>query len=65
MKYLNTVPLTVHIYPKQRELLEKLQYEIKKEYRVKIPLTELVRESLERGIPKLLDDPGFILEVMK
>ena len=62
MKYLNTVPLTVHLYPKQREILEKLQYEIKKEYKVKIPLTELVRVSLERGIPQVLHDKSFILE---
>lgn len=62
MKYLNTVPLTVHIYIKQREALEKLQYEIKREYNIKIPLTELIRESLERGLPLLIDDKKFIME---
>lgn len=62
MNYIKTTPLTVHLYPKQRAILDKLQDEILKEYRVKIPLTELVRESLERGIPLLLNDESFILE---
>lgn len=62
MKYIETVPLTVHLYPKQREIIEKLQYEIKKEYQVKLPLTELVRIGLERGLPLLLEDTNFILE---
>lgn len=62
MKYIETVPLMVHIYPKQRKTLEKLQAEIKEEYNIKIPLSELVREALARGLPHLLDNEDFILE---
>lgn len=64
MKYIETVPLMVHIYPKQRKALEKLQTEIKEEYNIKIPLSELVREALIRGLPFLLDNTDFILERM-
>lgn len=64
MKYIETVPLMVHIYPKQRKTLEKLQTEIKEEYNIKIPLSELVREALIRGLPFLLDNTDFILERM-
>lgn len=62
MKYIETVPLMVHIYPKQRKTLEKLQTEIKEEYNIKIPLSELVREALNRGLPHLLDSKDFILD---
>ena len=64
MKYIETVPLMVHIYPKQRKILEKLQTEIKEEYNIKIPLSELVREALIRGLPFLLANTDFILERM-
>lgn len=62
MKYIETVPLMVHIYPKQRKTLEKLQTEIKEEYNIKIPLSELVREALNQGLPHLLDNKDFILQ---
>ena len=62
MKYIETVPLSVHLYPKQREQLDKLQHEIKKEYGIKLPLTELVRIGLEKGLPLLLEDNSFMLE---
>lgn len=64
VKYIDTVPLMVHIYPKQRKTLEKLQTEIKEEYNIKIPLSELVREALIRVLPLLLDNTDFILERM-
>lgn len=64
MKYIDTVPLMGHIYPKQRKTLEKLQTEIKEEYNIKIPLSELVREALIRVLPLLLDNTDFILERM-
>lgn len=64
MKYIETVPLTVHLYPKQREALEGLQNEIKKEYNIKIPLSELVREALTHGLPLVMKDKGFILELI-
>ncbi|KAF5032651.1 MAG: hypothetical protein KO318_06060 [Methanobacterium sp.] len=62
MKYIETVPLMVHIYPKQRKTLEKLQSDIKEEYNIKIPLSELVREALNQGLPHLLDNKDFILQ---
>jgi len=64
VKYIDTVPLMGHIYPKQRKTLEKLQTEIKEEYNIKIPLSELVREALIRVLPLLLDNTDFILERM-
>jgi hypothetical protein len=62
VKYIETVPLMVHIYPKQRKTLEKLQSDIKEEYNIKIPLSELVREALNQGLPHLLDNKDFILQ---
>lgn len=64
MKYIETVPLTVHLYPKQREALNKLQDEIKKEYNVKVPLSELVREALDHGLPQVVKNKDFILELI-
>lgn len=62
MRYIETVPLTVHLYPKQRGALEKLQNEIQREYNVKIPLSELIRVALNYGLPQVMGDKDFILE---
>lgn len=62
MKYIETVPLTVHLYPKQRGALEKLQNEIQREYNIKIPLSELIRVALNYGLPQVMEDKDFILE---
>jgi hypothetical protein len=62
MKYIETVPLTVHLYPKQRGALEKLQNEIQREYNIKIPLSELIRVALNYGLPQVMKDKDFILE---
>lgn len=64
MKYIETTPLTVHLYPKQRKALERLQDEIKKEYNLKIPLSAIVREALIHGLPLVLKDKDFILEMI-
>lgn len=64
MKYIETVPLTVHLYPRQREALEGLQNEIQKEYNIKMPLSELVREALNHGLPLVMEDRDFILELI-
>lgn len=62
MRYIETVPLTVHLYPKQRGALEKLQNEIQREYNIKIPLSELIRVALNYGLPQVMEDNDFILE---
>lgn len=62
MKYIETVPLTVHLYPRQRGALEKLQNEIQREYKIKIPLSELIRVALNYGLPQVMEDKDFILE---
>jgi hypothetical protein len=62
MKYIETVPLTVHLYTKQRGALEKLQNEIQREYNIKIPLSELIRVALNYGLPQVMKDKDFILE---
>ena len=36
----------------------------KKEYNIKIPLSELVREALTHGLPLVMKDKGFILELI-
>jgi hypothetical protein len=64
VKYIETVQLTVYLYHKQRKALEELQDEIKKEYNIKIPLSELVREALNQGLPLVLKNKDFILELL-
>ncbi len=62
MKYIQTVPLSVYIYPKQRERIEKLQKKIKKESGLHIPLTEIGRICIEKGLPSLMENTEIILK---
>jgi hypothetical protein len=62
MKYIYTKPTTVHITTEQRETLEEIKRDIELEFNIKIPLTEIIRQALEKGIPLIRNDRSFIFE---
>lgn len=62
MKYVFTKPTTVHITTEQRNKLELIKKDIENEFNIKIPLTEIIRQALEKGIPLIKDDRTFIFK---
>lgn len=60
MKYIYTKPTTVHITTEQRTKLEEIKKNVEREFDIKIPLTEIIRQALEKGIPLIKDDRSFI-----
>lgn len=65
MRYIDTVILHTYIYSKQKKYLEKIQSELEKEYLIKIPISELVRQALEFGIPEVDKNRNFISDLIK
>jgi len=60
MKYIITKPLNTHIRTEQKDALKRIQSEIFLEYKIKFPISELVRLALEQGIPKIDEDRLFV-----
>lgn len=62
MKYIYTKPMTVHITTEQRAKLEEIKKNVEMEFDIKIPLTEIIRQALNKGIPLIKDDRSFIFK---
>lgn len=65
MIYIKTEPLNAYIFPQQKETLKRIQSEIFEKYKVKIPISELVRQALEHGIPAVDKDQMFFMNLGK
>lgn len=65
MYYIDTEPLTVHIFKYQREELTNLQKSILIDYEIRIPLSELVRQALKVGLPSICGEKQSILKEME
>lgn len=64
MRYLDTTTLNCQIYTAQRQKLDELKKEIEAEYNIKLPLSELVRQALDIGIPAIQKDRSFAIYLM-
>lgn len=64
MIYIKTKPLNVYVFHKQIKDLKRIQFEINREYNIKIPISELVRQALEHGIPAVDQNRSFVLELV-
>jgi|GEM_PF-1885879 hypothetical protein len=64
MRYIETKTLNVQIYASQRKKLDVIKSEIENEYNIKIPLSEVVRQALEVGIPAIDKDRSFAIELI-
>jgi hypothetical protein len=64
MRYIETKTLNVQIYASQRKKLDVIKSEIEDEYNIKIPLSEVVRQALEVGIPAIDKDRSFAIELI-
>lgn len=65
MHYIDTKPLTMHLLRNQRVQLTKLQKNMQKKYKIKIPLSELVRQALEIGLPVITENEDKIINLIK
>lgn len=61
MRYLDTTALNCQIYTSQRKKMDDLKREIEAEYNIKLPLSELVRQALDVGIPAIEKDRSFAI----
>jgi len=64
MKYIECTTLNCQIYASQREKLNRIKSEIERDYKIKIPLSELVRRALEVGIPAINKNRNFVIELI-
>lgn len=64
MRYIHTEPLNAYIFTQQKESLIRIQTEIMEKYKIKIPLSELVRQALEQGIPAVDKNRAFIQDLI-
>ncbi|MBT9133275.1 MAG: hypothetical protein DDT33_01811 [Firmicutes bacterium] len=62
MRYIKTVPLTVHLHAQQRRVLEDIQMDIREVNGVHVPLSEMVRICVDESLTVFQSDRKFILE---
>lgn len=62
MKYINTTPVTAHLRDDQREILEKIRNKAEMVNEVKIPLTEIIRQVIDKGISSIKEDKEIIFQ---
>ncbi|MGB9937307.1 MAG: hypothetical protein ACPK7O_06265 [Methanobacterium sp.] len=65
MQYIDTKPLTMHLLTNQREELTNLQKDMLNIYKVKIPISELVRQALKVGLPIIRENKEEILKLKR
>lgn len=65
IRYIDTKAITVHIFSEQRCMLERIKEEIEIECGLKVPISELIRQSLDKGIPLIKENKDFLKAQIK